>query len=188
MIPTTDNLKEINPELTKALKNFPDLINQWEQKLRAITPYCAVMIPDANEYHDDMDDEKGAFGGFLGHTYDTEDLFTTSTVIAFQTMACIEQWLQEKIETDYPESISSNPSQEWPFNLEAKFNINNIATINLYGWNGSCIWSEKELQGNLSVTKFPETYTHNKYTGTWEEVYNHLVNLIDLVGAKTKIE
>jgi hypothetical protein len=103
MIPTTDNLKEINPELTKALKNFPDLINQWEQKLRAITPYCAVMIPDANEYHDDMDDEKGAFGGFLGHTYDTEDLFTTSTVIAFQTMACIEQWLQEKIETDYPE-------------------------------------------------------------------------------------
>ncbi|MAQ77377.1 hypothetical protein CL684_02535 [Candidatus Campbellbacteria bacterium] len=197
MIPTTDNLKEINPELTKALKNFPDLINQWEEKLRALTPYCSVMFPDPLKDADyNVCDTNPSLSDFeyVSYSYDNEQFFELNTVIAFHTMACTEQWLRDPIFNWWPESI---PNGEIPFNLIVNFCLGNEAVIKVYGSAGNCIWSEDELMGKLKRIRYqPEkherrtnfTYLDDTYTGTWEEVYNHLVNLIDLVGTKTKIE
>jgi len=186
MIPNTDNLRIINPEIAELAKEFPERIMAWKKKLQELK-YVEFFV--VNELPDDVFKEEyqiaeeSSFYSFghrdadMGiasqHSYSFSSFnknadipFDPDLVISAAAFVTKEQWARQ-------ESWFGERYNRFNGSLAINFRLGNKAEI-VYDSVGC---SDEYVIKDDDLLAWPKERL--TFEGTWEESYNHLVKLIE---------
>lgn len=160
MIPEITDLKEINPELIRIINHYRERLDRWSWKLDELP----VPVSDLSEINDlenqfnscgrDLDQSRISTEGIF-HFKTVRNLAAEGSVMSLFLPCLIEQWITESF---WPDCLSDNHQ---PAVMIVDFMIGNKAVVQI---------SNSHEEGKLILPK-----EELELTGTWSEVFNHLV-------------
>ena len=165
MIPEIKEIQDIqtaNPIVHQAIRELPERIKAWEDKVRTISPFVEIFTlrelhPGADGCYIDPHHPINQYHGLMRYGVGDEwpSVFAKEEVIfkaAF--FGSVEQWIAFGV---WPDSLDEDDGS--PLFLEVDFKLNDRATVGYADHAGTPLWENPE------------------FTGTWSETYQHLCKL-----------
>lgn len=172
MIPTTDNLQSINPEIVELAKKFPERIKSWKQKIKELPSIGFIIIPEIDSFREDehLFDEDGVYGqdyNFHTDEYLMRDIKEKDLILRCCIFLTKPQWRNTSYWPDcYPEGNGHPPvvmASFYGVSSSAEVMIDFPTGYDVQPEDEELMWPREEIE----------------IQGNWEEVYNHLVKLTE---------
>ena len=178
MIPTTDNLKGINPELVKIVSEFNANLESWKEKFKNIPFLDFIVIPEIEKFTDNYQlmREPGHYShdnfNCIGNFHTDEELIEnvkSGLIFRAATFLLKPQWIADN---PWPECYG----EDCPQFMQISFYTDNCATITSTGYGLVDI-----VEADLMVKDY-------EFSGTWTETFNHLIYIVESAMKNLKIE